>query len=76
MEATYKVYLVSENEDLKRQLHSVTYFDKVIMDKQFKSVDADIIIIDDHVCSINDLLKIRETLESSYIFLSCTKEEF
>lgn len=76
MEATYKVYLVSENENLKRQLHSVTYFDKIIMDRQFKSVNADITIIDDRVCSINDLLKIRETLESSYIFYRVQKKNF
>ncbi|QUI21259.1 hypothetical protein HZI73_02715 [Vallitalea pronyensis] len=76
METTYQVYLISENENLKRQLQGVVYFDKVMMDRQFQQVQADITIIDDQICSINDLLKIRETIESSYIFYRVQKKNF
>ncbi len=76
MEATYKVYLVSENENLKRQLQGEACFNKVVMDRQFKNEKADITIIDDRVCSINDLLQIRETLESPYIFYRVQKKNF
>lgn len=76
METNYSIYLVSDNQNLKRQLHHVTYFEEVIMDHEYRDVDAHVTIIDDEYCPINELLKIRQTIQSPYIFYRVSKNNF
>jgi Flp pilus assembly CpaE family ATPase len=76
VEQNYKIHLVSNNENLRRKLLNVTYFQEVIMDTSLDEIKEEITIIDDKIININDLLKNADKITSNYIFYKITLDNF
>lgn len=72
----YKINLISNNENLRRKLYNVTYFDEVLMNTSLDEINEEIAIIDDRIININDLLKHRDKISSKYVFYMISEENF
>ncbi|GMQ57122.1 hypothetical protein AN1V17_15170 [Vallitalea sediminicola] len=72
----YKIHLISNNENLRRKLHNVNYFDEVFMSTSFDDIKEEIIIIDDRIININDLLENKDKISSKYIFYQVSQKQF
>lgn len=72
----YTIHLISSNENLRRKLYNVTYFDDIVMSTSLGSIEEDITIIDDKTLNINELLKNKDKISSRYIFYQISRENF
>ncbi|MCT4596620.1 MAG: hypothetical protein N4A50_01915 [Vallitalea sp.] len=72
----YNINLISNNENLRRKLYNVTYFDEVLINTTLEEMNQQIAIIDDELININELLQYRENILSEYIFYKISEKNF
>ncbi|WP_273321402.1 hypothetical protein [Vallitalea guaymasensis] len=72
----YRIHLISNNENLRRKLFNVNYFEEVSMSTSLDEIKEDIAIIDDRIIGVNDLLEDRDKISSKYIFYQVSNDNF